>query len=94
MEYKTAHDKELSDIFAKYNLDEKDKTEIVKYLTESYEQIEQSLVDENYSDWHYTEPTTENAKNFVADICDFTIGWKYDENDIINLDKQIIKQLA
>ena len=94
MEYKTAHDRELSDILTKYNLTKQDKTEIVKYLTESYEQIEQSLADESFDDWHYTEPTTENAKNFVADICDFTIGWKYDDNDIIKLDKQIVKQLS
>ena len=94
MEYQTPHDKELSDIFARYDLDEKDKAQIIKYLTESYEQLEKSLEDENYCDWHYTEPTTENAKNFVADICDFTIGWKYDDNDIIDLDKRIVEQLA
>ena len=83
----------LGEKLYEYNLTEQDKSEIIEYLSSCAEQIKKSLADENWGDWSFIEPTTENAKNFVAEICDFTIGWKYDELDIVDLDERIIKQL-
>ena len=95
MDYKTLHDKEKAKIIEScLALDKTNKQALCDYLKKTVELMELEIADKvaDWSSLEYLEKDSGAEKAFQA-LCDLTIGWKYDENDIIELDKEIIALL-
>ena len=74
-------------------LDNDNKKALCDYLKKTVELMELEIADE-VADWSNLEYLKESdAEKAFQALCDFTISWKYDENDIIELDKKIIALL-
>lgn len=95
MDYKELHnqDKEKA-IKACLALDNANKKALCDYLKKTVEFMELELNDvaADWSSLSYLEKDSSASRAFEL-LCNITIGWKYDENDIIALDKEIIALL-
>lgn len=95
MDIKTIHDNQIKDIMAKARaLDKDTKVELIAYLENTIALMEQDLQDQE-PDWASLEYLKgEKARNFFeSELNDYTIGWKCDEQEIIDFDKQVISEL-
>ena len=75
-------------------LDNENKKALCDYLKKTVELMEAEIAEEGSADWGSLEYLKDSSaeKAFQA-LCDLTIGWHYDENDIIELDKEIVALL-
>ena len=95
MDIKTIHDNQVQGILNRAkSLDKETKAELIDYLNKTIEFMKKDLVDEPV-DWSSLEYLKgENARNFFeSDMNDYTIGWKLDEQEIIDFDKQVLQAL-
>ena len=41
----------------------------------------------------YHEVLTDKERGFVDELCDYTIGWKYSDQDIVDLCEDLVKEM-
>lgn len=95
MNIKQIHDAQIEKIFSKARaLDKDTKIELIAYLESAITLMEQDLQDQepNWANLEYLKG--EQARNFFeSELNGYTIGWKCDEREIIDFDKQVISEL-
>lgn len=75
-------------------LDNDNKKALCEFLKKSVELWEAEVAEEGSADWGSLEYLKESsAKNALEQLVDFVQAWRYDEDEIAELDKEIVALL-
>lgn len=87
---------DLQDIYGSYEFCEEERRHLIDYYTETKKQLERELSHDD-ADWNKTillgKELSEDAKDFTCEVNDYTIAWKYSNADLIDMIKDLLKEL-
>lgn len=86
----------LQDIYGSYEFCEEERRHLIDYYTETKKQLERELLHDD-ADWNKTislgKELSKDAKDFMCEVSDYTIIWKYSNTDLIDMIKDLLKEL-
>lgn len=85
---------DLEDIYGSYEFCDEERRQLMELLEENNKCFAN---EETYADWHKAnkmyEKLSNDARTFFNDYCDYVIGWKYNTQDIVDANNDIIEKL-
>ena len=88
---------DLQDIYGSYEFCEEERRHLIDYYTETKKQLERELSHDD-ADWNKTillsKELSEDAKDFTCEVDSYTIAWKYSNTDLIDMIKDLLKELT
>lgn len=87
---------DLQNIIGSYEFCEEERRHLIDYYTETKKQLKRELLHDD-ADWNKTillgKELSEDAKDFTSEVSDYTIAWKYSNADLIDMIKDLLKEL-
>lgn len=87
---------DLQDIFGSYEFCDEERRQLINYFEETKKQTTRQIMTDD-ADWNRTillnKELSNDARDMVSEIIYYTMAWHYSDQDLVDMDEEIIKQL-
>ena len=92
-------DHDIETIYGSYEFSEDEVKQLIKYYTEVHKAMQEQIdyYDEKDADFSKAiklhDEMSDDCKAFAYELTEYCIGWKYSDQDIVELCEDLIKEL-